>query len=43
MNNDWRDRNTMKPGEGKKAALTILGLMAGCILILWIVGKLMRG
>ncbi len=43
MNDDWRSRNKMKVGEGKKAALIILGLMAGCILLLWVVGKLMRG
>jgi hypothetical protein len=42
MNNDWRSRNKMTPRQGLKVALAILGLMAGCILVLWALGRFMR-
>jgi hypothetical protein len=40
--NDWRSRNKMTRREGVKAGLIILGLMAGCILVIWIIARFMR-
>jgi hypothetical protein len=42
MSNDWRSRNKMTPREGVKAALIIIGLMAGCIFVVWLLAKLLR-
>jgi hypothetical protein len=41
-NKDWRSRNKMTPREGVKVALAILGLMAGCILLVWILTRILR-
>jgi hypothetical protein len=41
-NKDWRSRNKMTAREGVKVALAILGLMAACILAVWILGKILR-
>jgi hypothetical protein len=42
MSNDWRSRNKMTPREGVKVALAVMGLMAGCIFLVWLLGKLLR-
>ena len=42
MDDDWRSRNKMSSREGVKAAAAILGLLAACILVLWLLTHLMR-
>jgi hypothetical protein len=42
MNDDWRSRNKMTGREMMRVALAVLGLMAGCIAVIWVVSRLMR-
>ena len=42
MNDDWRSRNKMTSRDAVKAAAAILGLLAACILVLWVLTRLMR-
>ena len=40
--NDWRERSNMKPREMLKVAAAILGLLFGCILVAWVLAKLVQ-
>lgn len=38
--NDWRNRSDFKPRDLLKVAAAILGLLFGCILLVWLLAKL---
>jgi hypothetical protein len=42
MSDDWRQRNNMTGREAMKAAVAILGLLAACILVLWVLTRFIR-
>jgi hypothetical protein len=42
MNDDWRSRNTLSGRDAAKAAAVILGLLFGCILLLWVVTRALK-
>jgi hypothetical protein len=42
MNEDWRTRNTVSGSDALKAAAVILGLLFACIMIGWVVSRLLR-
>jgi hypothetical protein len=39
---DWRKRANFKPRDMAKVAGAILGLMFGCLLLVWLLAKLAR-
>lgn len=39
MNDDWRSRNTLTGRDALKVALAILGLLAACIALAWVLTK----
>ena len=38
--NDWRQRSNFKPRDLAKVAAAILGLLFGCIFLVWLLVKL---
>jgi hypothetical protein len=42
MNDDWRSRIKMTKHDGLKAAVAIIGLMAACIVAVWLLGRVLR-
>jgi hypothetical protein len=42
MNDDWRSRNNLSGRDALKAAAAIMGLLIGCILLVWVTTRLLR-
>lgn len=42
MNDDWRSRNTLTGRDALKVAVAVLGLLAACIAVAWVVTKSLR-
>jgi|GEM_PF-4797773 len=40
--NDWRSRNKMTGRDAVKVAGAILGLMAGILLVIWLLARFLR-
>jgi hypothetical protein len=40
--NDWRNKHDVKAGDMIKVAGAILGLLFGCVFLIWLVAKLAR-
>ncbi len=40
--NDWRKRTNFKPRDMMKVAAAILGLLFGCIFLIWLLVKIAR-
>lgn len=40
--NDWRNRTNFKPRDLMKVAAVILGLLFGCIFLVWLLARFVR-
>ncbi len=40
--NDWRSRSNLNSRDMLKVAAAILGLLFGCVFLIWLVAKLVR-